>query len=105
MIRERSIHHQHFPKLCIDTSYVQSNSLQASRFSAVQHNYADSVEAVKAMDSLRSLVKRIQMSPKARVYGLSYLWAESYKVNLKEFLIVVYLKRSYVLGEVENFAP
>ncbi|XP_028413011.1 patched domain-containing protein 3-like [Dendronephthya gigantea] len=92
------IRHQHFPKFYIDTSYEieekyfleisPSNFLQASRFSALQRNYADSVEEVKAMDSLRNLVKSIKISPKARVYGFSYLWAESYKVNLKRFLIV-----------------
>ena len=58
--------------------------IEASRFSAVQHNFVDSVEEVKAMDSLRGLVKNVQISPEARVYGFSYLWAESYKVIATE---------------------
>ena len=64
-----------FTPICFHVFYFQ-----ASRFSAVQHNFVDSVEEVKAMDSLRGLVKNVEISPEARVYGLSYLWAESYKV-------------------------
>jgi Ca2+/Na+ antiporter len=41
------------------------------------------------MDSLRGLVRNVQISPQARVYGFSYLWAESYKVHLLNFDLLV----------------
>ncbi|XP_046844152.1 patched domain-containing protein 3-like isoform X2 [Xenia sp. Carnegie-2017] len=79
------------------------NRIEASRFSALQPNFADSVKEVQAMDSLRELVKNV--SPGARVYGFSYLWAESYKVigtelyrNILLAMLVVFIVTFFIIA-------
>lgn len=75
----------------------RGNAIEASRFPAVQNNFVDTKDKVKAMDSLRKLMETINIFPRPRVYGEPYLWAESYKVIASE------LYRNVLLAAVVIF--